>query len=98
MERPNLVRDRFLADLAEWLAPSLLFHAFTGEDDPYRLASVESLQPAQRHFLLNMAELQWPLRLESIAAERQEQKQQSKAVVRTFVQASLVGADTEPHP
>jgi hypothetical protein len=98
MKRPNLVRNRFLADLAEWLTPSLLFHAFTGEDDPYRLAHIEAMQPAQRHILLNMAELHWDERLERIAAERQEQKQQSKAAVRTFVQASLIGADTEPHP
>jgi hypothetical protein len=93
MDRPNLVRDRFLSDLAEWLTPSLLYHCFTGEDDPCRLADVERLQPAQQHFLLNMAELQWPERLEDIAAERRAQKRESKAMVQTFVQASLVGAD-----
>jgi hypothetical protein len=97
MERPNLVRDRFLADLAEWLTPSLLFHCFTGEDDPYRLAHIEDMQPALQEPLLNKAERDWPQRLQHIAALRQEQKQQSKAVVRTFVQASLVGADAEPH-
>jgi hypothetical protein len=98
MERPNLVRDRFLSDLAEWLTPSLLFHAFTGEDDPYRLAHIEAMQPALQEPLLNKAERDWPQRLQHIAALRQEQKQQSKAAVQTFVQASLIGADTEPHP
>ena len=98
MDRPNLVRDRFLSDLAEWLTPSLLYHCFTGEDDPYRLAHIERLQPALQEPLLNKAEREWPQRLQHIAALRQEQKQQSKAAVRTFVQASLIEADTEPHP
>jgi hypothetical protein len=97
MKRSNLVRDRFLAELNSWLTPSILYHCFTGEGDAYQLANVERLQPAQRHILLNMAEQQWPKRLESIAAERKAQKQESKAAVRAFVQAALVGADAEPH-
>jgi hypothetical protein len=96
MERPNLVRQRFLAELQSWLTPGLLYHCFTGENDPYRLAHIEGLYPALQEPLLNKAERQWPQRLEAIAAERIAQKQQDKAVVRTFVQASLVGADAEP--
>jgi hypothetical protein len=96
MERPNLVRQRFLAELEEWLTPSLLYHCFTGEDDPNRLAHVERLQPALQEPLLNKAERQWLERLERIAAERRAQKRESKAVVRTFVQASLIGAVAEP--
>jgi hypothetical protein len=97
MKRSNLVRDRFLAELDSWLTPSVLYHCFTGESDAYRLAHVERLQPAQRHILLNMAEQQWPERLERIAAERKAQKQESKAAVRAFVQVALVGSDAEPH-
>ena len=97
MKRSNLVRDRFLAELDSWLTPSVLYHCFTGESDAYRLAHVERIQPAQRHILLNMAEQQWPERLERIAAERKAQKQESKAAVRAFVQVALVGADAEPH-
>ena len=89
MPQPNLVRQRFLAELDAWLTPDLLYHCFTGEEDPYRLADVERLQPAQQHFLLNMAELQWPERLGAIAAERLAQQQQSKALVRTYVQACV---------
>jgi hypothetical protein len=98
MKRSNLVRDRFLAELNSWLTPSILYHCFTGEGDAYQLANVERLQPAQRHILLNMAEQQWPKRLESIAAERKAKKQESKAAVRAFVQVALVGADAEPPP
>ena len=98
MDRPNLVRDRFLSDLAEWLTPSLLYHCFTGEDDPYRLAHIEDMQPALQEPLLNKAEREWPQRLAHIAALRQEQKRESKAMVQTYVQASLVGAGAEPHP
>ncbi|MEN9860521.1 MAG: hypothetical protein RLZZ515_1003 [Cyanobacteriota bacterium] len=92
MTRPNLVRQRFLAELESWLTPSLLYHCFTGESDPYRLAHVERLQPALQEPLLNKAESQWPERLERIAAERRAQKQQDKAAVRAFV----VGSNTEP--
>ena len=98
MKRSNLVRDRFLAELDSWLTPSLLYHCFTGESDAYRLAHVERIQPAQRHILLNMAEQQWPKRLESIAVDRKAQKQESKAAVRAFVQVALVGADAELQP
>lgn len=93
MKRSNLVRDRFLAELNNWLTPSLLYHCFTGEDDAYRLAHVERLQPALQEPLLNKAERQWPERLERIAAERKAQKQESKAMVRAFVTA----VDAEPH-
>jgi hypothetical protein len=95
MTRSNLVRDRFLAELNNWLTPSLLYHCFTGEGDAYRLAHVERLQPALQEPLLNKAERQWPERLERIAAERRAQKQESKAMVRAFVTA----VDAEPpHP
>lgn len=97
MKRSNLVRDRFLAELDSWLTPSLLYHCFTGEGDAYRLAQVERIQPAQRHILLNMAEQQWPNRLDRIAAERKAQEQESKAVVCAFVQVALVGAHAKPH-
>ncbi len=89
MAQPNLVRQRFLADLDAWLTPGLLYHCFTGEDDPCRLAHVEGLYPALRGPLLAKAERQWPEHLQAIAAERLAQKQQSKALVRTYVQAAI---------
>lgn len=92
MTRANLVRQRFLAELEEWLTPSLLYHCFTGESDPYHLAHVERLQPALQEPLLNKAERQWPQRLERIAAERRAQKLHDKAVVRAYV----VGSNAEP--
>ena len=97
MKRSNLVRDRFLAELHSWLTPSVLYHCFTGDGDAYRLAHAERLQPAQRHILLNMAEQQWPDRLERIAAERKAQKQESKAVVRAFIQVASKGGDADSH-
>lgn len=89
MAQPNLVRQRFLADLDAWLTPGLLYHCFTGEDDPCRLAHVEGLCPALQEHLLAKAERQWPERLRAIAAERLAQQQQSKALVRTYVQACV---------
>jgi hypothetical protein len=94
MTRSNLVRDRFLTELESWLTPSLLYHCFTGEDDPYRLAQIDRLQPALQEPLLNKVERHWPQRLERIAAKRKAQKLESKAVVRAYV----VGAGAEPHP
>lgn len=63
MNRPNLVRQRFLAELNAWLDPALLYHCFTGEDDPERLAHVNRLQPALQGPLLAKAEREWPARL-----------------------------------
>jgi len=80
----NLVRKRFLDEMDKWLTPDLLYHCFTGESDAYRLAHVEQIQPAQRHILLNMAEQQWPKRLESIAEDRQHQRNESRRLVRTY--------------
>ena len=89
MGRPNLVRDRFLAELEDWLTPSLMYHCFTGENDPYRLAHVEQLQPALQEPLLNKAERTWPARLQRIAADRKAEQQHSKALVRSYTQSRL---------
>ena len=94
MKRANLVRDRFLAELESWLSPSVLYHAFTGEDDAYRLAHIERLDPSMQEPLLNKVMRKWPQRLDRIAAERMELNQESKAVVRAFVQAK----DPTPSP
>lgn len=85
MTRPNLVRQRFLAELNDWLDPALLYHCFTGEDDPERLAHVNRLQPALQEPLLAKAEREWPARLQAIAAARHKEHQQSKAMVQQFI-------------
>lgn len=90
MPRPNLVRDRFLSELNAWLTPGLLYHCFTGEDDPYRLAHVERLQPALQGPLLDKAEREWPARLQRLAEARRAEQQQSKALVRSYVQSQLL--------
>lgn len=87
MTRPNLVRERFLADLETWLSPGLLYHCFTGEDDPERLAHVDRLQPALQGPLLAKAAREWPARLQAIADARRTQREQSKAMVQQFVLA-----------
>lgn len=46
MKRHNLVRQRFLDELENWLTPSLMYHCFTGEDDPYQLARIDRLDPS----------------------------------------------------
>jgi hypothetical protein len=45
MSRPNLVRERFLDELSAWLSPDLIYHCFTGEDDPLELARIGKLDP-----------------------------------------------------
>jgi hypothetical protein len=85
MERPNLVRQRFLDELSAWLDPALLYHCFTGEDDPERLAHVNRLQPALQEPLLAKAEREWPARLQAIAAARRTEQQKSKTMVQQFI-------------
>lgn len=63
--KANRIRDRFLAELDDWLTDGLLYYAFTGEpvtwddaDDEYR-----------RDLLFN-AGLAWPDRLRRIEQSR----------------------------
>lgn len=85
MTRPNLVRDRFIKDLNRWLTPSLLYHCFTGEGDPYRLAHVDKLDPWLQEPLLNKAEREWPARLKQIAEHRRAEQTKSKQAVNQFI-------------
>jgi hypothetical protein len=85
MKRPNRVRDRFIADLERWLTPDLLYHCFTGEDDPNELARIAKLSPWLLEPLLNKAEREWPDRLARIAAQNKSEKQESKRVVDQFI-------------
>ena len=85
MNRPNLVRDRLIADLYDWLTPDLLYHCFTGEGDPYRLAHIAKLDPALQEPLLNKVEHQWPERLKRLAEQRREEKRQSKEALKQFI-------------
>lgn len=85
MARPNLVRDRFIAQLNAWLDPALLYHCFTGEDDPVRLAHVQRLYPALQEPLLAKAEREWPARLQAIAQARLAERRQSKAMVQQYI-------------
>jgi hypothetical protein len=85
MTSTNIVRDRFIADLSRWLTPDLLYHCFTGEDDPYRLAHIAKLEPSLLEPLLNKAEREWPARLQRIAEQRRAERQQSKQAVQQFV-------------
>ena len=85
MKQPNRIRDRFIADLEIWLTPDLLYHCFTGEDDPIELARIAKLGPWLLEPLLNKAEREWPDRLARIAAKNKKEKQESKRVVDQFV-------------
>jgi hypothetical protein len=85
MTRRNLVRERFLAELDAWLTPDLIYHCFTGEDDPLELARIAKLDPWLLEPLLNKVEREWPDRLASIAAARKREKQLSKQAVQQFI-------------
>lgn len=80
MSRPNRIAERFLAELDAWLTPDLLYHCFTGENDPDELERIAKLDHVLRSSLLEKVE-----RLEQIAAARKRQKQQDKADVQQFV-------------
>jgi len=83
--RPNLVRRRFIAELNAWLTPGLLYHCFTGEDDPERLGHVEGLYQALQGPLLAKAEREWPARLQALSQARRRKQQESRRLVQQFV-------------
>jgi hypothetical protein len=85
MSRPNRIAERFLAELDAWLTPDLLYHCFTGENDPGELDRIAKLDHVLRSSLLEKVERLWPARLEQIAAARKRQRQQDKADVQQFV-------------
>lgn len=85
MIKRNQIADRFVADLHAWLTPDLLYHCFTGEDDPLTLAHIAKMDPSLQEPLLNKAERLWPQRLEHIAAAREIQRKQDKAAVKQFI-------------
>ena len=96
-QKPNLVRDRFLRQLDDWLGPALLYHCFTGEDDEYELARINKLvrEPWLLEPLLNKVEREWPRRLQKIADERKAQQLLDKKAVKTFVHKNV--KDHRPH-
>ena len=83
----NLARKRFLDELDKWLTPDLLYHCFTGEGDPDRLAHVAGLDHALQSSLLAKVEREWPDRLDAIAQERQRERNESRRLVRTYTNA-----------
>lgn len=85
MNRPNRIRDRFLADLDAWLTPDLLYHCFTGENDPDELERISKLDHVLQSSLLAKVERLWPERLQQLAAIRGRERQQDKAAVQQFV-------------
>lgn len=81
----NPIRDRFLADIDEWLTPELLYHCFTGETDEYELARIAKLDHALQATLLEKVERLWPERLQQIADSRRKEKQDSKTAVQQYI-------------
>jgi hypothetical protein len=63
--KSNRVRDRFLAQLDNWLTDGLLYYAFTGEPVSWDHANNE-----YRRELLFNAGLAWPDRLRRIEQSR----------------------------
>ena len=83
--KPSPLKARFLAELDTWLTPDLLYHAFTGESDPYELARIAKLDHALRSSLLNKVERLWPERLNAIADARRKEKQEGTKAVHQYV-------------
>ena len=82
---PDRFRRKYQADLEDWLKPEVLYHAFTGEEDGYKLARVALLDPVHQASLLEKAEREWPARLQQIAEQRRQEKADSKKAVQQFV-------------
>lgn len=83
--KPNPLKARFLAELDAWLTPDLLYHAFTGESDPYELARIAKLDHALQSSLLGKVERLWSQRLDAIAAARHKEKQEGTKAVHQYV-------------
>jgi hypothetical protein len=83
--KPNPFKAKFLADLDAWLTPELMYHAFTGESDPYELARIAKLDHALQSSLLNKVERLWPERLAAIADARRKEKQDGAKAVHQYV-------------
>ena len=79
------IKRKFLGDLEDWLTPVKLYHAFTGEDDPYELERFELLDHTLQQSLLEKAEREWPSRLEAIAKQRQREEIESQEIVKQVV-------------
>lgn len=91
--KPSPLKARFLAELDEWLTPELLYHAFTGESDPYELARIAKLDHALQSSLLAKVERLWPERLAAIAEARHKENQDGAKAVHQYV---LKVADEHP--
>ena len=81
----SIIRDRYLAELQEWLTPDLLYHCFTGESDPEELERIAKLDHALQQTLLERVERLWPDRLAQIAASRRKEKQASNKAVQQYI-------------
>lgn len=83
--KQNPLKARFLAELDAWLTPDLIYHAFTGESDPYELARIAKLDHVLQSSLLDKVERLWPQRLDAIAAARHKEKQEGTEAVHQYV-------------
>lgn len=82
---PDPIRDRYIADLRQWLTPDLLYHCFTGENDSEELERIANLDHALQQTLLERVERLWPDRLAQIAANNRKEKQVSKKAVQQYI-------------
>lgn len=83
------MKEKFLAELEAWLTPELMYHAFTGESDPYELARIAKLDHVLQSSLLNKVERLWPERLAAIADSRRKEKQSDIQAVTQYVKRSI---------
>ena len=89
MAKPDRIKDRYLKDLDAWLTPELLYHCFTGEDDPDELERIRKLDYVRQVSLLDAAFKIWPQRLHQISQMTRKERRESKARVQKFVNDRL---------
>ena len=82
---PELFAKKYLEELEDWLEPVLLYHCFTGEDDGYKLGWFAGLDHTLQQTMLDKAFKEWPNRLERIATENRQEKQELDKKAEQFV-------------
>jgi|DEB0MinimDraft_6_1074348.scaffolds.fasta_scaffold02493_2 flavodoxin len=77
------VRDRFRAELHEWLDFQMTYYAFTGDwlSDEF----CQKKDASDRALLIKRAARDWPARLAELEFRRKKQKHENKKAVKQFV-------------
>jgi hypothetical protein len=83
LKGPDRLKRRMMAELSEFLTADVLYHAFTGEQDIYKLERMKRLSVDD--LLIAKAAENWQTRLDELDAERLAQTQLQQKAVEQYV-------------